>query len=123
MPMRAPLPVLAFLVLAPAAWAQPDPRLSYGQPPPRSHYADGTGDSDVDRLNAGQLDRNYRGPWHQVPPGREMIPPGRMMLGPMMPGPMPPGAMRPDAMSPVAMPPGAVFSGPMPLAPPPPGQF
>ena len=111
--MRAPLPVLAWLVLAPAAWAQPDPRLSYAQPLPRSHYADGTGDSDVDRLNAGQLDRNYRGPWHPVSPGREMIPPGPMMPGPMMP----------DPMLPRAMPPGAVFSGPMPLAPPPPGQF
>ena len=108
MPARAPLPVLVWLVLAPAAWAQPDPRLSYAQPPPRSHYADGTGDSDVDRLNAGQLDRNYRGPWHPVPLGREMISPGPMM---------------PDPMLPRAMPPGAVFSGPMPLAPPPPGQF
>ncbi len=109
MPIRAPLPVLAWLVLAPAAWAQPDPRPSYAQPPPRSHYADGTGDSDVDRLNAGQLDRNYRGPWHPVSPGREMIPPGPMM---------------PDPMLPRAMPPGAMFSGSMPLAPmPPPGQF
>ncbi len=105
MPIRAPLPVLAWLVLVPAAWAQPDPRPSYAQPPPRSHYVDGTGDSDVDRLNAGQLDRNYRGPWHPVPPGREMIPPGRMMP--------------PDATLP-----GAMVSGPMPLAPmPPPGQF
>ena len=106
MPIRAPLPVLAWLVLAPAAWAQPDSRPSYAQPPPRSHYADGTGDSDIDRLNAGQLDRNYRGPWRPVPSGRAMIPPGRMM-------------------PPDAMPPGAMFSGPMPLAPvpPPPGQF
>ncbi len=114
MAMRAPLPVLAWLVLAPAAWAQPDPRLSYVLPPQHSHYADGTGDSDVDRLNAGQLDRNYRGPWHPVPPGREMVPPGRMV---------PPGAMRPDAMPFETMPPDTVFSGPMPLAPPPPGQF
>ncbi|MBO1326651.1 hypothetical protein K2X14_16070 [Acetobacter sp. TBRC 12305] len=37
----------------------------------RSHYADGTGDSEIDRLNASQLDENYHGPYYtpgQTPP-------------------------------------------------------
>ncbi len=51
---------LAVPALTTPAWAQ-------RQPPVRSSYADGTGDSAVDTLNSGQLDRNYTGPWHQVP--------------------------------------------------------
>ncbi len=105
MPIRSPVLALAGLAFASAAaLAQPDPRMPYRQPPPRSHYADGTGNSDVDRLNAGELDENYRGPWHPVPPGRGMTP------GPMAPGSLPPGPVPPGF-------------GPLGPVPPPPGQF
>lgn len=41
---------------------------------PRSHYADGTGNMLVDRLNESQLDQNYKGPVYY--PGQP-IPPFR----------------------------------------------
>ena len=85
---RPPALVLAGLLASAAALAQPDPRPPH-QPPPRSHYPDGTGNSDVDRLNAGQLDGNYRGPWHPAPPGRGMVPPDGMEPGTPPPDPGP----------------------------------
>ncbi len=99
MPNRSPILALAGLAFASTAvLAQTDSRPQPRQPPPRSHYADGTGNSDVDRLNAGQLDENYRGPWHPVPPGRGMMPPDEMRpgvvplgAGPFGPIPPPPG--------------------------------
>ncbi|MFT8676661.1 MAG: hypothetical protein ABF990_08060 [Acetobacter sp.] len=46
---------------------------------PQSPYADGTGDSEIDRLNASQLDKNYRGPYYMpgqpVPPAQAIQPP------------------------------------------------
>ena len=94
---RSPALVLAGLLASATALAQPDPRPPHGQPPPRSPYADDTGNSDVDRLNAGQLDQNYRGPWHPAVPGHGMMPPDRME-----PGIVPPGA---GPFGPIPLPP------------------
>ncbi|WP_419729234.1 hypothetical protein [Lichenicola sp.] len=63
------------------------------QPPPHSPYADGTGNSAVDKLNAQQDDKNPQN-WHQVPPGT----PGSRMMAPApayMPPAPPPGTMAP----------------------------
>ncbi len=58
----------SMLALVGPASAQPPQRQAQRQA--TSPYADGTGDGAVDTLNSGQLDRNYTGPWHQVPAHR-----------------------------------------------------
>ena len=71
-----------------------------GQPNPA--YRDGTGNDQIERLNNGQLDRNYRGPWYE-PNGQPAPPPGAMP--PYAPGP--PGSLGSGAYPPPAYPPPA----------------
>ena len=92
---------LPALVTALAITAGAAPALAQHQPPPTSPYADGTGNSAVDKLNAQQDDRNPQN-WHQVPlgtPGSRMMPPP-----PPPPGDMPPPP--PGQMAPPPPPPG-----------------
>ena len=76
------------------------------QPPPISPYADGTGNSAVDTLNSGQLDRSYTGPWHRVPSRRPVAGPigldKRPELRPVPSGPSPAPAsgVIPDQVAP-----------------------
>ena len=70
----------------PGAAAQPaeprvqlaaDARNPYGNINRQDDAGNDTGDAQVDRLNEGQLDRNYRGPYQQMPPrGYAGPPPG-----------------------------------------------
>ena len=90
--------------LAGPAGAQP----ARVQSPPTSPYADGTGNSAVDTLNSGQLDRNYTGPWHRVPPQRPVAGPIGLDkrpelqpdLGAAPPGPPPAPGVIPDRVAP-----------------------
>ena len=89
---RTALAGVLVAALAGPAMAQPDQAQSGRvQPPPTSPYADGTGNSAVDTLNSGQLDHNYTGPWHRVPPQRPVAGPigldKRPELRPAPPGP------------------------------------
>ena len=72
----------SMLMLAGVASAQQPQRPAQRQA--TSPYADGTGNSAIDTLNSGQLDRNYTGPWHQVPTHRPTAGPMRAVA---VPGP------------------------------------
>ena len=61
---------IACLVLAaaPGAALAADHRHHHGHVGPRNHPRGDIGDAEVERLNEGQLDRNYRGPYTYLPP-------------------------------------------------------
>ncbi|WP_336762473.1 hypothetical protein [Asaia sp. VD9] len=54
---------------------------------PSGHYADGTGNSMIDSLNAAQLNDNYRGPYYT--PGQAPPPFQPVQLAPHAPPPPP----------------------------------
>lgn len=89
-------------------------RNPYGNIDRRNDAGNDTGDAQVDRLNEGQLDQNYRGPYSARP-----VPPG--YAGPPPPGyaapgyPPPPGYAPPSGYAPQ---PGYAAPG---YPPPPPG--
>ncbi len=71
----------------------------YGNVDHRNDAGNDTGDSQTDRLNAGQLDRNYRGPWYYKN-GQPAPPPGAAATSPppgafYAPQPPPPGPYAP----------------------------
>lgn len=83
-------------------------RNPYGNVDRRDDAGNDTGDDQVERLNEGQLDRNYRGPYVPMPP-RYTGPPPQAYQGapPQIYGAPPPGAGGP----------------PMIYAPPPPAGY
>ncbi len=94
----------AAALLAGAASAQAaNARNPYGNVDRRTDAGNDTGDSQVDRLNDMQLDRNYRGPTYPVGPGAGpgypppgyAPPPGYMPPPPPGYRPMPPPGYRP----------------------------
>ncbi|MCQ8241360.1 hypothetical protein [Rhizosaccharibacter radicis] len=105
------------MLAATAVWLLPATIAMAQQAPPSSPYRDGTGNSEIERLNSSQLDQNYRGPYYQVPPRPVM--PGTLRgayppaYRPVAPGYAPPAYGRPAYGVPAS--PGAV---PPPVPPP-----
>ncbi len=103
--MRVVTWMAAAWMLAPAGPASAQPPQPQPQPQPqvqrqaKSPYADGTGNSAVDTLNSGQLDRNYTGPWHQVPTHRPAAGPIGAVGVPAQPA-TPPDATVPQTAAP-----------------------
>lgn len=64
----APAPGAAAQPTAPGVQLAANARNPYGNIDRRDDRGNDTGDAQVDRLNEGQLDGNYRGPYQQMPP-------------------------------------------------------
>ncbi len=95
--ITAVLAASALLAAAPAAHAA-NVRKPYANVDRRNDAGNDTGDSQVDRLNEMQLDRNYTGPRYPVGPG---APPGNPLPGYAPPaGGPPPGYAPPPGAPP-----------------------
>ena len=92
--------------LLPGVQFAADARHPYSNIDRRNDTGNDTGDSQVERLNEGQLDQNYRGPYQPMPPRGNAGPPAQIYAAP------PPG---------YAGPPPGNAGPPMMYAPPPPG--
>ncbi len=93
--LPAAVAVAVAIALAPVGGHGANSRHPYRNVDRRNDAGNDTGDSQIERLNEGQLDQNYRGPWYYLngqpapPPGAAstMPPPGATFVSP----PPPPG--------------------------------